>query len=103
MLALAINNESSIDSLIFYIVQYTITNLNVFLIILALSYISASSTSSFELKNKEIRDIRYIAELKGKFFSNPLLSLSLAICLFSMAGKLRYACSNSLNLIYSYK
>jgi NADH-ubiquinone oxidoreductase chain 2 len=86
LLALAINSESSIDSFIFYIVQYTITNLNVFLIIIALSYISASSTSSIEGKFAEILDIRYIAELKGKFFSNPLLSLSLAICLFSMAG-----------------
>nr|YP_010833245.1 NADH dehydrogenase subunit 2 [Agaricus bitorquis]WFG53992.1 NADH dehydrogenase subunit 2 [Agaricus bitorquis] len=86
LLALAINSESSIDSLIFYIVQYTITNLNVFLIIIALSYIFASSLYSIEGKNSEIRDIRYIAELKGKFFTNPLLSLSLAICLFSMAG-----------------
>jgi NADH-ubiquinone oxidoreductase chain 2 len=86
LLALAINSESSIDSLIFYIVQYTITNLNVFLIIIALSYISASSTSSIKGKITEIIDIRYIEELKGKFFSNPLLSLSLAICLFSMAG-----------------
>jgi len=82
LLALAINSESSIDSLIFYIVQYTITNLNMFLIILALSYITATTSAV----NKEIKDIRYINELKGKFFSNPILSLSLAICLFSMAG-----------------
>nr|QCI56438.1 NADH dehydrogenase subunit 2 [Hypsizygus marmoreus] len=38
LLALAINTEQSIDSLLFYIIQYTITNLNVFLIIIALSY-----------------------------------------------------------------
>ncbi|KXN93385.1 NADH-ubiquinone oxidoreductase chain 2 [Leucoagaricus sp. SymC.cos] len=82
LLALAINSESSIDSLIFYIVQYTITNLNMFLIIIALSYITATTSAI----NKEIKDIRYIKELKGKFFSNPILSLSLAICLFSMAG-----------------
>ena len=31
-------------------------------------------------------DIRYIYELKGLFFTNPLLSLSLCISLFSMAG-----------------
>ena len=37
LLALAINSESSIDSLLFYIVQYTITNLNIFLIIIALN------------------------------------------------------------------
>ena len=78
LLALAINSESSIDSLIFYIIQYTITNLNIFLIIMALSYMTGLQA--------EIKDIRYISELKGKFLSNPILSLSLAICLFSMAG-----------------
>ena len=35
-------------------------------------------------KPAEVEDIRYISELKGLFFSNPLLSLSLGICLFSM-------------------
>jgi NADH-ubiquinone oxidoreductase chain 2 len=83
LLALAINSESSIDSLIFYIIQYTITNLNIFLIIIALSYITDTELAS---PAKEIKDIRYISELKGKFLNNPILSLSLAICLFSMAG-----------------
>lgn len=85
LLALAINTEQSIDSLLFYIIQYSITNLNVFLIIIALSYIINNSL----IKNNEgnmIKDIRYISELKGQFFLNPLLSLSLSICLFSMAG-----------------
>jgi len=38
--------------------------------------------------NKELinTDIKYISELKGQFWKNPLLSLSLSICLFSMAG-----------------
>jgi NADH:ubiquinone oxidoreductase subunit 2 (subunit N) len=31
-------------------------------------------------------DINYISELKGQFFLNPILSISLTICLFSMAG-----------------
>jgi len=100
LLALAINSESSIDSFIFYIIQYTITNLNIFLIILALSYITASTPSSI-INNKGIKDIRYITELKGQIYYNPILSLSLAICLFSMAG--RYACCNRLYLIYLYK
>ena len=39
LLALAVFSNSSIESFIFYIIQYTITNLNMFLIILALSYI----------------------------------------------------------------
>jgi NADH-ubiquinone oxidoreductase chain 2 len=104
LLALVINTEQSIDSLIFYIIQYSITNLNTFLIIIALSYIIQQSIiknipyninshlinnyyKNKELKNrKTINDIRYISELKGQFFSNPLLSLSLSVCLFSMAG-----------------
>jgi NADH-ubiquinone oxidoreductase chain 2 len=104
LLALVINTEQSIDSLIFYIIQYSITNLNTFLIIIALGYIIQQSIiknipnniNSYlinnyyrnkGLKNREtISDIRYISELKGQFFSNPLLSLSLSVCLFSMAG-----------------
>src|SRR6267154_1091557 len=34
LLALAINTEQSIDTFIFYIIQYTITNLNIFLLII---------------------------------------------------------------------
>jgi NADH-ubiquinone oxidoreductase chain 2 len=90
LLALAINTEQSIDSLLFYIIQYSITNLNIFLIIIALSYIVNPIRASYlKLENNEnnnIKDIRYISELKGQFFLNPLLSLSLSICLFSMAG-----------------
>src|SRR5271156_3371492 len=46
LLALAINTEQSIDSFLFYLIQYTITNLNVFLIILALTYITYASNHS---------------------------------------------------------
>jgi NADH-ubiquinone oxidoreductase chain 2 len=96
LLALAINTEQSIDSLLFYIIQYTITNLNVFLIIIALSYLINNNSTIINKENSinkfkvlqinEIKDIRYISELKGQFLNNPLLSLSLSICLFSMAG-----------------
>jgi NADH-ubiquinone oxidoreductase chain 2 len=82
LLALAINTEQSIDSLLFYIIQYTITNLNIFLIIIALGYI----INIYPNKDNTMKDIKYISEFKGQFFLNPLLSLSLAVCLFSMAG-----------------
>ena len=90
LLAIAINTEQSIDSLLFYIIQYSLTNLDTFLIILALGYIINSSkliNNNFinNNKGKEL-DIKFISELKGQFFSNPLLSISLTICLFSMAG-----------------
>jgi len=80
LLALAINTEQSIDSLLFYIIQYSITNLNIFLIIIALSYIMNNSYIYI------YKDIKFISEFKGQFFLNPILSLSLVICLFSMAG-----------------
>lgn len=106
LLALGINTEQSIDSLIFYITQYTLTNLNTFLIIIALGYCFKHNSvrlsqyrvglfSQLSLKNKEgwykseiesEKDINFISELKGQFYSNPLLSLSLTVCLFSMAG-----------------
>jgi len=44
-------------------------------------------------------DIKYISDLKGQFLSNPLLSLSLSICLFSMAGKKNYMLSALLFII----
>jgi NADH-ubiquinone oxidoreductase chain 2 len=92
LLALAINTEQSIESLLFYIIQYSITNLNTFLIIIALGLLIHNKFNNNnnlinieEVKGSE-NDISLISELKGQFFSNPLLSLSLAICLFSMAG-----------------
>lgn len=98
LLALAINTEQSIESLIFYLLQYTITNLNVFLILLAFGYIINSSynntknnmaggnTALTGKMDSSYSDIRLISDLKGQFYSNPLLSLSFAVCLFSMAG-----------------
>ena len=101
LLALAINSEQSIESFIFYIIQYSITNLNTFLIILALGYLiknvlpSGSASAGrgqslsgllWALSPPAHKDIRFISELKGQFISNPVLSVSLAICLFSMAG-----------------
>ena len=87
LLALAINTEQSIDSLIFYIIQYSITNLNTFLIILGFGYIINNSSLTKYYGIQETRkDIKFISELKGQFFANPLLSIALTICLFSMAG-----------------
>ena len=82
LLALAINTEQAIDSFLFYIIQYSITNLNTFLILIALGYIIKNNN----FLTDSVQDIKYITELKGLFFNNPILSLSLTICLFSMAG-----------------
>lgn len=92
LLALAINTEESIESFLFYLIQYSLTNVNTFLILLAFGYIMSTS-KSYLLSNRTINkqsvnstDIQFIDQLKGQFKENPLLGLSLAICLFSMAG-----------------
>lgn len=77
LLALAINTQESVESFIFYLIQYSITNANVFLILLAFGYL---------INTYSKKDIQFISDLKGQFTSNPLLGLSFALCLFSMAG-----------------
>lgn len=106
LLTLSINSEISIESFFFYLIQYTFTNLNIFLILLTfgilldpLSYknsdlsensqniINGFATNNIKKNNQEEGlDINYISELKGIFEINPILSLSLAICLFSLGG-----------------
>ena len=83
LLALSINSVQSIDSFLFYIIQYTLTNLNTFLILIAIGYILNNNKL---INNGSEKDINFISELKGLFFSNPILSISLTICLLSMAG-----------------
>lgn len=94
LLALSINSVQSIDSFIFYIIQYTLTNLNTFLILIAIGYIlnnnilinKDGATPGIAIGKATPKDINFISELKGLFFTNPILSISLTICLLSMAG-----------------
>jgi len=78
LLALAVNSEESITSFLFYLMQYSITNLNAFFVLLAFGYIMQSASGGTE--------VTLISQLKGQFQANPVLGLSLALCLFSMAG-----------------
>lgn len=78
LLALSVNSEESMSSFLFYLMQYSATNLNAFFVVLAFGYLMrASQTNS---------DLSFISQLKGQFYANPVLGLSLALCLFSMAG-----------------
>lgn len=74
LLSLSINTEQSIESFIFYIIQYSLTNITIFIVLLAFGY------------TIKLKDIEFIDELKGQFKNNPLLSFSISICLFSIAG-----------------
>lgn len=80
LLGLAVSGQESIDAFLFYLIQYSLTSLNAFFILLAFGYLIHSQTST---RNS---DVQFISQLSGQFRQNPILALSMIICLFSMAG-----------------
>lgn len=81
LLSLCINNNESIQSFLFYLIQYSITNVCIFLTLLAFSYQQINQINNI---NKNYNDIEFISDLK--YINNPLLTFSFSICLFSIAG-----------------
>jgi len=104
LLAIAINTEDSIESFIFYLIQYSLTSANAFFVLIAFGSLSLSlsknknsalSAGLFSSQEedynaeKEYSPIQFIAQLRGQFNAlepSPLLALAMAIILFSMAG-----------------
>jgi NADH-ubiquinone oxidoreductase chain 2 len=105
LLGLSIHTVESTQAFMFYLIQYSISNLNAFILIITIGYslycyvYNANSVDGKDLNNdKEITDkkenlqdlnnspIQLIDQLKGYYYINPVLSLSLAITLFSFAG-----------------
>ena len=90
LLALSINSIESIESFIFYIIQYSISNLNAFIILIgigySLYYYNDKNINHDNLIDKNNSPIQLISQLKGYFHINSILALSLAITLFSFAG-----------------
>jgi NADH-ubiquinone oxidoreductase chain 2 len=70
--------------------QYSISNLNAFIILISIGfslyYYINNSDEYKELADKNNSPIQLISQLKGYFYINPFLALSLAITLFSFAG-----------------
>jgi NADH-ubiquinone oxidoreductase chain 2 len=92
LLALSINNVESIQAFIFYLIQYSISNLNAFIILIAIGYTlynyewNDNTISYRNLKEINNSPIQLISQLKGYFKINPFISISLAITLFSFIG-----------------
>jgi len=115
LLGLTIHTVESTQAFMFYLIQYSISNLNAFILIITIGYslycyvYNANSIEGKEKDNsREINDgidntkkisdekenlqdlnnspIQLIDQLKGYYYINPFLSLSLAITLFSFAG-----------------
>jgi NADH-ubiquinone oxidoreductase chain 2 len=90
LLALSINSIESIQAFIFYLMQYSLSNLNAFMLLLAIGYslycYSNDNKKYSFLLDKNNSPIQLISQMKGFFYINPMLALSLAITLFSFAG-----------------
>jgi NADH-ubiquinone oxidoreductase chain 2 len=90
LLALGISSVESTQAFLFYLTQYTISNLNVFFILLAIGFSLYCYTSENkeheELLDKNNSPVQLVSQLKGFFYVNPFLAISLAITIFSFAG-----------------
>ena len=90
LLVLGISSIESTQALIFYLTQYIISNLNAFMILIAIGYslyyYTSENKEHEELMDKNNSPIQLINQLKGYYYINPLLALSLAITIFSFAG-----------------
>ena len=107
LLGLSIHTVESTQAFMFYLIQYTISNLNAFMLIIAIGYSlycfvykdsdvntnnsEQETTKETNENNDNLQDInnspiQLIDQLKGYYYINPLLALSLAITLFSFAG-----------------
>nr|SNU78047.1 TPA: mitochondrially encoded NADH dehydrogenase 2 [Fusarium oxysporum PHW808] len=90
LLALGISSVESTQAFIFYLTQYSISNLNAFVILIAIGfslycYISENKEHE-ELMDKNNSPIQLVTQLKGYFYINPFLAISLAITIFSFVG-----------------
>ena len=90
LLALTVHSIESYQAFLFYLIQYILTNLNAFFIIIAIGFslylYSTNSPENNNLSEKNNSPIQLISQLKGYFIVNPLLALCLAISMFSFVG-----------------
>ena len=90
LLALVVHTIESYQAFIFYTIQYILTNLNAFIIIIAIGfslYLHYTNVSEYNnLPEKNNSPIQLISQLKGYFTINPALALCLIITMFSFVG-----------------
>jgi NADH-ubiquinone oxidoreductase chain 2 len=90
LLALSISSIESTQAFLFYLIQYSISNLNAFFILIMIGfsfylYINENKEHE-ELLDKNNSPVQLINQLRGYFFINPTLAISLAITIFSFMG-----------------
>src|SRR5690606_18987550 len=86
LLALAVGSQESTQAFLFYLTQYSLTNINVFFILVAIGYTLALSANDLNLLDRKNSPIQLISQLSGYVHVNPLLAISLGIAMFSLIG-----------------
>ncbi len=91
LLALSINSPESIQSYIFYILQYSLSNLNAFIILVTIGftfylYLYKDKQTQKELIDQNNSPVQLINQIKGYFYINPFIAISFSITLFSFVG-----------------
>jgi NADH-ubiquinone oxidoreductase chain 2 len=88
LLALSINTVESIQSFIFYLIQYSLSNLNAFIILIVIGI----TLYNYEIQNAKVytekinSPIQLVEQLKSYFGINPLIAISLSITIYSFMG-----------------
>ena len=99
LLALSVHSVESTQAFFFYIIQYSLSNLNAFLILVLIGYGYINYTKKtkgyesvsslykgYKQKIGELSPIEYIDNLRGYFYLNPMLAISLSVTLYSFIG-----------------
>ena len=95
LLGLSADSTESMQACIFYIFQYTMSNLNGFLILLSIGfslylYVYQEKNDTRVMQKKLVDEnnspIQLISQIKGYFYLNPFISISLAVTLLSFIG-----------------
>lgn len=91
LLALSVNSVESIQSFIFYLLQYSICNLNAFMILISIGfslfmYVYKEEQDKKNLIDKNNSPIQLINQIKGYFNINSYIALSFGITIFSFVG-----------------
>nr|YP_009663684.1 NADH dehydrogenase subunit 2 [Dactylella tenuis]QCW06826.1 NADH dehydrogenase subunit 2 [Dactylella tenuis] len=86
LLALTINTIESTQAFLFYLMQYSLSNLNFFFILLSAGYYIFYYKGQYKLTDEIGSPLQLITQVKGLLNKNYMLSISFAITLFSFAG-----------------
>lgn len=90
LLALSINNIESSQAFIFYLMQYSLSNLNAFILLLSIGFSLYLFKEKDSLDNKFLdknnSPLQLVSQLKGYFQYNSVLAISLAITIYSFVG-----------------